>query len=82
MAHGRCVQGQVLTQFPDLSSDSLALIWTMADRQDADSPWQRFWESLPGSFGTGLSMAQAAIDVLQDTPLHVPCMEARQVVYV
>ncbi len=77
-----CMQGQVLSQFPDLSSDSLALMWTMADRHDADSPWQCFWDSLPSSFGTGLSMPQAAIDLVQDTPLHAPCIEARQVMYV
>ena len=75
----QCVQGAVLSQFPQLSSDSIAVIWTMAERYDPDSSWRPFWASLPQNLDSGLSMPEAHLHFLQDTSAHAECSTARRV---
>ena len=54
--------GRVRQRIPGLGEEAAALIWTMVDRYDTDSPFIPFWSSLPPSFGTGLSIGRVAID--------------------
>ena len=69
----------MLAQFPQLSADSIAVIWTMAERQDAESTWKPFWDSLPHTLHSGLSMPESLVQVLQGTPAHAQCQSAREV---
>ena len=73
------MQGAVLAQFPHLSSDAIAVIWTMAERHDQDSPWGPFWACLPQKLDSGLSMPEAHVDLLQGTSAHAECITAQQV---
>lgn len=56
--------GQVLNRL-GLDPETLAVVWTMVERWDADSNAKPFWDALPERFDTGVwgvygSMAQAA----------------------
>ena len=73
------MQGPVLMQFPQLGGDSIAVIWTMVDRHDPDSQWLPFWQSLPGTLQSGLSMAEELLQVLEGLPDHAECVSACQV---
>lgn len=73
------VQGAVLAQFPQLSPDTIAVIWTMAERHDQDSIWNVFWASLPQKLCSGLSMPEALVGLLHGTSAHAECTTARQV---
>ena len=72
------LQGPVLAQF-DLAPDMLTVLYTMYERHQPDSPHSIFWQTLPAHFGTGLSMAQQAVDLLQGTPPFAEVTAARQV---
>ncbi len=75
----RCLQGPALMQFTQLGSDSIAVIWTMVERHDADSQWAAFWQSLPETLHSGLSMSDTLLHALQGTSAHTECHSARQV---
>ncbi len=52
-----CSQGAVLRRIPGLDEESAAVLWTMVDRRDAESPHAAFWASLPqAAFGTALGV--------------------------
>ena len=72
------LQGPVLAQF-DLAPDMLTVMYTMYERHQPDSPHSIFWQTLPAHFGTALSMAQQAVDLLQGTPAFAEVTAARQV---
>lgn len=57
--------GKCLARIPGLDDESLAVVWTMVDRWDDESPHAPFWASLPSAIGTGLSADDAAIAVLK-----------------
>ena len=72
------LQGPVLAQF-GLAPDMLTVLYTMYERHQPDSPHSIFWQTLPAHFGTGLSMSQQAVDLLQGTPAFAEVTAARQV---
>ncbi len=45
-----------MKRIPGLDEQSAAVLWTMVDRHDTDSPWAPFWRALPQAFGTGLGV--------------------------
>eukprot|EP00798_Chlamydomonas_sp_ICE-L_P010016 gene10016-7903_t len=49
--------GAVLQRLPGLGEEAIALIWTMVERREPESPFAAYWASLPDHFGTGLSVA-------------------------
>lgn len=73
------MQGPVLMQFPQLADDSIAVIWTMVERHDTDSQWAPFWQSLPQTLHSGLSMSENLLQTLQGTSAYAECTGARQV---
>lgn len=73
------LQGPVLTQFPQLADDSIAVIWTMADRHDEESPWAPFWRSLPSQLHSGFFMSDRLLQTLQGTPGYADICTSRQV---
>ncbi len=77
--HLCCLQGPALMQFTQLGGDSIAVIWTMAERHDPDSQWAAFWQSLPETLHSGLSMSDTLLQALQSTSAHTECHSARQV---
>jgi hypothetical protein len=60
-----------------LDPETLAVIWTMVDRHEPESPHAPFWSALPAHFSTGLSVSQGLVDVLRGLPLHLEMMTAR-----
>ena len=68
----------MLAQF-DLAPDMLTVLYTMYERHQPDSPHSTFWQTLPAHFGTGLSMTQQALDLLQGTSAFAEVTAARQV---
>ncbi len=48
-----CLQGHALARIPGLAAESAALIWTMVDRTDEDSPHAAFWAAMPPQLTTG-----------------------------
>ena len=72
------LQGPVLAQF-DLAPDMLTVMYTMYERHQPDSPHSIFWQTLPAHFGTALSMAQQAVDLLQGIPAFAEVTAAREV---
>ena len=75
----RCWQGPALMQFTQLGGDSIAVIWTMVERHDPDSHWAAFWQSLPETLHSGLTMSDTLLQALQGTSAHTECHSARQV---
>lgn len=73
------LQGPVLMQFPQLGDDSIAVIWTMVERHDADSPRAPFWQSLPQQLHSGLSMSESLLQTLQGTPAYAEIDTSRKV---
>ena len=72
-------QGPVLMQFPQLGDDSIAVIWTMVERHDAESPRAPFWLSLPQQLHSGLSMSDALLQTLQGIPAYTELATSRKV---
>lgn len=72
-------QGPVLMQFPQLGDDSIAVIWTMVERHDAESPRAPFWQSLPGQLHSGFSMSDSLLQALQGTPAYTEIDTSRKV---
>lgn len=70
--------GPALMQFTQLGGDSIAVIWTMVERHDADSQWAAFWQSLPETLHSGLTMSDTLLQALQGTSAHTECHSARQ----
>ena len=66
-------------QFTQLGGDSIAVIWTMVERHDPDSHWAAFWQSLPETLHSGLTMSDTLLQALQGTSAHTECHSARQV---
>ncbi len=66
-------------QFKQLGGDSIAVIWTMVERHDPDSQWAAFWQSLPETLHSGLSMSDTLLQALQGTSAYTECHSARQV---
>lgn len=69
--------GRALSRLPGLDPETLAVLWTMVDRHEPESPHAPFWAALPPHFGTGLSVPQALVDVLRGLPLHAEVEQAR-----
>lgn len=74
--------GRALAKIPGLDDESLALLFTMADRHDPDSPYAPFWRALPPEWlGTplGSGVGERAVEhALGGTPLGARCLAARQ----
>ncbi|KAL0018977.1 hypothetical protein WJX79_002006 [Trebouxia sp. C0005] len=70
--------GPALMQFTQLGGDSIAVIWTMVERHDPDSQWAAFWQSLPETLHSGLTMSDTLLQALQGTSAHTECHSARQ----
>ncbi|DBA78746.1 TPA: hypothetical protein ACH3X1_008655 [Trebouxia sp. C0004] len=70
--------GPALLQFAQLGGDSIAVIWTMVERHDPDSQWVAFWQTLPETLHSGLSMSDTLLQALQGTSAHTECHSARQ----
>ena len=66
-------------QFPQLGDDSIAVIWTMVERHDSESTWAPFWQSLPGTLQSGLSMSEELLQALEGLPDHAEIVSAHQV---
>ena len=66
-------------QFKQLGGDSIAVIWTMVERHDPDSQWAAFWQSLPETLYSGLSMSDTLLQALQGMSAYTECHSARQV---
>lgn len=60
-----------------LDPETLAVIWTMVDRQEPESPHAPFWAALPAHFGSALSAPQPQLDLLKGVPLFQECVSAR-----
>lgn len=73
------LQGPVLTQFPQLADDSIAVIWTMVERHDEESPTAPFWRSLPSQLHSGFSMSDRLLQTLQGTPGYAETCTSRKV---
>lgn len=73
------LQGPVLTQFPQLADDSIAVIWTMVDRHDEESPRAPFWQSLPSQLHSGFAMSDCLLQTLQGTPGYAEICTSRKV---
>lgn len=75
------LQGPVLKRIPGLDPESAAVIWTMIDRHDLDSPWAAFWAALPAAFDTGLGVLEGRLQkALAGAPwLLQEAVQARQV---
>ena len=73
------LQGPVLTQFPQLADDSIAVIWTMVERHDKESPRAPFWQSLPNELHSGFSMSDSLLQTLQGTPAYAEICNSRKV---
>lgn len=69
----------MLTQFPQLADDSIAVIWTMVERHDEDSQWAPFWESLPPKLHSGLSLSDGLVQALQGISAHAEIVNSQQV---
>lgn len=67
-------------QFPQLGDDSIAVVWTMVERHDADSPRAPFWKSLPEQLHSGLSMSDSLLQTLQGTPAYAEIDTSRKVI--
>ena len=73
------LQGPVLTQFPQLGADSVAVIWTMVERHDEESARAPFWQSLPDQLHSGFSMSERLLQTLQGTPAYAEICSSRKV---
>ena len=73
------MQGPVLTQFPQLGDDSIAVMWTMVECHDPESTWAPFWQSLPGTLRSGLGMSEELLQALEGLPDYAEIVSARQV---
>lgn len=51
----------------------------MVERHDPESPWALFWQSLPQTLQSGLSMSDRLLHTLEGTPAYAECSNARQV---
>lgn len=62
-----------------LDPETLAVLWTMVDRQEPESPHAPFWAALPphlctGGADNGLSKTPAATGVCEHRPAAVHCL--------
>ena len=73
------LQGPVLTQFSQLADDSIAVIWTMVERHDEESPRAPFWRSLPDQLHSGFSMSDRLLQTLEGTPAYAEICTSRKV---
>lgn len=73
------LQGPVLTQFPQLADDSIAVIWTMVERHDEASPRAPFWQSLPYQLHSGFSMSDSLLQTLEGIPAYAEIRTSRKV---
>lgn len=73
------LQGPVLTQFPQLADDSIAVIWTMVERHDEESPRAPFWQSLPSQLHSGFNMSDSLLQTLDGTPAYAEICSSRKV---
>ena len=69
--------GAVLNRM-GLDPETLAVVWTMVDRWDADSAAKPFWQALPQRFSTGLSVPEQLIDLMSGLQEQQKFTEARQ----
>lgn len=69
--------GAVLNRM-GLDPETLAVVWTMVDRWDADSPAKPLWQALPQRFSTGLSVPQQLLDLMSGLQEQRKFSEARQ----
>jgi len=73
-------QGKALQRIPNLSEEAAAVVWTMIDRVDDESPYAPYWASLPSTFGTALSVIPQLLEgCLQGSALYEEAQQARQV---
>lgn len=74
-------QGRALQKLPlGLNEESLAIVWTMVDRTDPESPLAPWWDSLPAHFNTALSVPREQLDAcLHGSSLLSEALQARQV---
>jgi hypothetical protein len=56
--------GAVLNRL-GLDPETLAVVWTMVDRWDADSDAKPFWQALPERFSTGLSVPEPLVELMK-----------------
>ena len=45
----------MLTHIPGLSNEAITVIWTMVERNDHESAFRPFWDSLPSELHTGMA---------------------------
>lgn len=71
--------GVALRRIPGLQlhEETLALLWTMVERHDDESPHSAFWASLPQRLYTGLTVSDTELDVLRGSPCYAECVSAR-----
>jgi hypothetical protein len=69
--------GAVLTRL-GLDPETLAVVWTMVDRWDADSDAKPFWQALPERFSTGLSVPGPLVDLMKGLQEYLEFKRARQ----
>jgi hypothetical protein len=69
--------GAVLNRL-GLDPETLAVVWTMVDRWDADSDVKPFWQALPERFSTGLSVPEPLVDLMKGLQEHFEFKRARQ----
>ncbi|CAM6106247.1 unnamed protein product [Calypogeia fissa] len=70
--------GAVLKETPELSGETMSLLWSMKERHNKTSRFAPFFESLPESFHTGLGFGIAGLKALEGTLVVEELTQARE----
>ncbi|XP_010525733.1 PREDICTED: uncharacterized protein LOC104803499 isoform X2 [Tarenaya hassleriana] len=68
----------ILEKIDGMTSETMLLLWTMREKQNPDSKFKAYFDSLPDKFCTGLSFGVDAIMELDGTLLLDEIMQAKE----
>ncbi|CAL5219423.1 g1252 [Coccomyxa viridis] len=69
--------GKALTAL-GIDGELLLILYSMIDRRDQDSDFAPFWQSMPKTLATGLSMTREDLEILEGTPAADAIRAAQQ----